>query len=125
MLHTINTTVTITYWQIGKHIVEFEQEGKERAEYGTSLLKNLSKDLTEELGKGYSYRNLRLFRQFYLTFPMIQSLISQSENSDVQNWQSAIVKSNNDFWHTLSAKSKNSIEKALFQCSWSHLGCDY
>ncbi len=120
LVHTINTTITITYWQIGKYIVEFEQDGKERAEYGTSLLKNLSKDLTEQLGKGYSYRNLRLFRQFYVTFPMMQSLISQSENSDVEIWQSPIAKSYNDFWNTLSTKSKLAVEKALLRCSWTH-----
>lgn len=56
------------YWEIGRRIVEEEQNGKERAEYGKEILQNLSKELTEEFGKGYSYRTLREIRQFYLMF---------------------------------------------------------
>ena len=57
------------YWLIGKKIVEEEQNGKEKAEYGEAVLKNLSRTLTSEFGKGFSYSNLRNFRQFYLTYP--------------------------------------------------------
>lgn len=65
----VNSVMVETYWLIGKRIVEEEQEGKERAEYGEAILKNLSIALTEEFGKGFSYANLRNFRQFYLTYP--------------------------------------------------------
>ncbi len=65
----INTAMVEAYWLIGKRIVEEEQNGKERAEYGEAVLKNLSVALTEEFGKGFSYANLRNFRQFYLTYP--------------------------------------------------------
>lgn len=58
------------YWKIGERIVEEEQNGKERAVYGIELIKNLS----EELGKGYSGRTLRDYRQFYLTFPVWEDL---------------------------------------------------
>ncbi len=75
---TINQTVTLTYWQIGEYIVEYEQKGEDRAKYGLSLLDNLSKDLETHFGKGFSVRNLRLFRQFYQTFPIWQSLIAET-----------------------------------------------
>lgn len=66
----INQTMVNAYWQLGKRIVEEEQNGKNRAGYGKQLLKQLSKSLTEEYGKGFSVQNLYGFRQFYLTFPV-------------------------------------------------------
>lgn len=66
---TINAAMVEAYWLIGKRIVEEEQKGKTRAEYGESILKNLSIALTAEFGKGFSYANLRNFRQFFLTYP--------------------------------------------------------
>jgi predicted nuclease of restriction endonuclease-like (RecB) superfamily len=57
------------YWKIGEKIVNQEQNGKERANYGEYLLKELSESLTSDFGKGFSYANLRNFRQFYLTYP--------------------------------------------------------
>lgn len=65
----VNAAMVEAYWQIGKRIVEEEQNGKERAEYGEAILKNLSIALNAEFGKGFSYANLRNFRQFYLTYP--------------------------------------------------------
>jgi predicted nuclease of restriction endonuclease-like (RecB) superfamily len=70
----INTTLLETNWNIGLHIVEFEQHGAERAEYGSQLLLTLSKDLTIKYGKGFSRSNLFQCRQFYLRFPKIQTL---------------------------------------------------
>jgi len=64
----VNTAMVQAYWNIGKRIVEEEQRGKERAEYGQGLIKNLSIALNEEFGKGFSVANLKNFRQFYLTF---------------------------------------------------------
>lgn len=66
---SINQTINEAYWRIGQRIVEEEQQGQARAEYGKSLLKNLSVALAHEFGKGFSYANLRNFRQFYLTYP--------------------------------------------------------
>lgn len=66
----INTNMVQTYWQIGQHIVEFEQGGNAKAEYGTSLLARLSKDLTLFHGKGFSLSNVKRMRQFYLVFPI-------------------------------------------------------
>jgi hypothetical protein len=64
-----NAAMVEAYWQIGRRIVEEEQGGATRAEYGTQLIRNLSRDLTGEFGKGLSIANLKNFRQFYLTFP--------------------------------------------------------
>ena len=65
----VNLAMVEAYWQIGKRIVEEEQQGKERATYGEEILQTLSKALIAEFGRGFSYANLRNFRQFYLTFP--------------------------------------------------------
>lgn len=65
----INSSMVEAYWQMGKRIVEQEQLGKERADYGTQLLKLLSRELTKEFGKGFSTNSLYYFRQFYLAFP--------------------------------------------------------
>ena len=64
----VNTAMVEAYWLVGKRIVEEEQNGKERAKYGEYLLKSLSQELTLSFGKGFTERNLRNFRQFYLTF---------------------------------------------------------
>lgn len=65
----INTAMIEAYWQIGKKIVEEEQNGQDKAEYGKKIIDLLAKDLTKSIGKSYSARNLRYFRQFYLYFP--------------------------------------------------------
>ncbi|MDR6516282.1 PDDEXK nuclease domain-containing protein [Chryseobacterium camelliae] len=72
-----NSTLLLTYWQIGKLIVEDEQKGKERAEYGSYILKNLSRQLTTEFGKGFDYTNLSNMRKFYQAFPIVDTLSQQ------------------------------------------------
>ena len=74
VFQAVNTTLVNTYWQIGRHIVEFEQGGKAKAQYGAELLDNLAKDLTAQYGKGFSRSNLFQVRMFYLKFPKIQTL---------------------------------------------------
>ena len=76
----VNSAMVEAYWEIGRRIVEEEQSGRERAEYGKEILQNLSKELTEEFGKGYSYRTLREIRQFYLMF------------SDFEKWRTVSAK---------------------------------
>lgn len=66
---TANTILVQTYWLIGRHIVEFEQNGKEKSEYGSDLLNRLSKDLTQLYGKGFGRSNLFYMRKFYQSFP--------------------------------------------------------
>lgn len=65
----INSAMVEAYWQIGRRIVEQEQRGKQRADYGEALIKELSKRLSQEFGSGFAVANLKNFRQFYLTFP--------------------------------------------------------
>ena len=69
-----NSALLETYWQIGKIIVEDEQRGKERADYGKSVLKNLANQLTLEFGKGFDDRNLNNMRAFYKAFPIWNAL---------------------------------------------------
>ena len=64
-----NQAMLLTYWYIGKRIVEQEQNGVKRAKYGEKLIQLLSKELTKDFGKGFSERNLRNFRKFYILFP--------------------------------------------------------
>ena len=71
---TINTKIVYTYWNVGKYIVEYEQKGKERADYGSELMKTLSKELFAKLGKGFSRSNLQNMRLFYLNYPKNQTL---------------------------------------------------
>ena len=71
---SVNTIQVQTYWQIGQHIVEFEQGGEARAQYGKRLLKNLATVLTAEFGKGFDASNLRYMRLFYQAFPNCDAL---------------------------------------------------
>lgn len=66
---TTNAVMTATYWEIGRRIVEYEQSGEKRAEYGERLLERLSADLVMRFGKGFSIVNLRKMRSFYLGWP--------------------------------------------------------
>lgn len=94
----INFAMVEAYWLIGKRIVEEEQQGEKRAEYGKRILETVSKELTAEFGKGFSLRSIRDFRNFYLTFPTLLSIRQ-----------------------TLSAESEHSILRTTFsKLSWSH-----
>ncbi len=72
--HSVNTILVQTYWKIGKYIVEFEQNGNQRAEYGTQLFERLSKDLTALYGKGFGRSNLLYMRKLYLNFQISGTL---------------------------------------------------
>ncbi|MDR2112905.1 MAG: DUF1016 N-terminal domain-containing protein, partial [Candidatus Accumulibacter sp.] len=66
---SVNALMTASYWEIGRRIVEFEQGGEKRAEYGNVLLKRLSGDLTARFGRGFGIYNLQQMRLFYLAWP--------------------------------------------------------
>jgi hypothetical protein len=70
----VNTAMVDAYWKIGQRIVEEEQNGEQRAAYGKQLLFELSKELSREFGKGFDERELRRMRQFYVMFPIRDSL---------------------------------------------------
>ena len=82
VVQTVNKTMVYTYFEIGRTIVEEEQKGKERAEYGKQIIKELSQKLTREFGKGFSTTNLKQMRQFYLTYSKSQTLSDQFEKFD-------------------------------------------
>lgn len=75
--HAANSAMVQAYWQIGRIIVEHEQGGKEKAEYGTGLISALAKRLTGEFGKGFTATNLKYMRQFYLAFPIGHTVCDQ------------------------------------------------
>ena len=94
VLTTVNSVMTLTYYEIGRQIVEEEQNGKNRASYGKELLKNISKKLTVEFGKGFSERNLRLFRKFYQVYSVDeiwQSMIAKSQTDNMLSWTHYII----------------------------------
>lgn len=76
-ISAVNTSLLMANWHTGQYIVEFEQKGQIKAEYGKQLLTNLAKDLTHRLGKGYSRSNLFNMRLFYIHFPKIQTVSGQ------------------------------------------------
>ncbi len=76
--YTVNVAMVRAYWNIGKNIIEEEQAGKRRAEYGQKLIEALSKKLSKEFGKGFDASNLMRMRQFYLLFPKSAALRHQS-----------------------------------------------
>lgn len=73
MLTTVNTAMVQAYWHVGKLMVD-AQGGEERATYGDELIKRISKRLTDEFGKGFSPRNIRNMRMFYLSYPIWQTV---------------------------------------------------
>lgn len=87
---SINTILTATYWEIGHRIVEYEQAGKDRAQYGEELLIRLSKDLTARFGKGFGLTNLKMIRRFFITY---QNRVKGQAASDLLQGKAKIKKS--------------------------------
>jgi len=108
VLRTVNSTMAYTYFEIGRMIVEEEQSGKDRAEYGKQILKGLSKDLTNEFGKGFSLVNLENMRKFYQTYSISSSMMT---NLQIQKSQSLTGVSENQ-------KSQSLI--SFFKLTWTH-----
>ncbi|MCC8070580.1 MAG: DUF1016 N-terminal domain-containing protein [Bacteroidales bacterium] len=71
---TVNTTLVNTYWQVGRHIVEYEQGGAERAEYSKGVINYLAEHLTRDFGAGFNATNLRLMRRLFICFPNQRTL---------------------------------------------------
>jgi hypothetical protein len=144
----INSHLTLRNWLIGYYIVEFEQKGKDRAKYGAKLLQNLAEELNED---GLSYRNLRLYRQFYISYPQVGSYLPVFFQKNTQIGQPVSVQlqllensgttlqnipekkpriANNQgdtIWHSVSAKSNRDnlplipAEKLLYKLSFTHI----
>ena len=111
---TVNQTMIITNWKLGQYIVEFEQNGKHRAEYGAQLVKRLSIDLTKSFGGGFSYRNLQLFKKFYSLFPIMQTVSAQLEMDKMNSF------THSQKVHTPSALFEDKLLKSINNLSWSH-----
>lgn len=97
----VNASAIETYWRVGKRIVEEEQKGRLRAEYGTQLLQILSKELTSEFGKGFTERNLRNFRQFYVQFPDFEIWHTRVPNLTWSHFRALLPVDNQDarYWY--------------------------
>lgn len=81
----VNQALTLRNWLIGAYIVEYEQNGADRAEYGEMLLARLAKDCSKLYGRGFARRNIELWRRLYLTYPMAQTLSAQSFRQSLAN----------------------------------------
>jgi predicted nuclease of restriction endonuclease-like (RecB) superfamily len=102
-VRSVNVVLTSTYWLVGQRIVEHEQSGSKRAVYGEALLKLLAQDLTARLGRGFSERNIRQMRLFYLGWPIRQTVSAKLAKAGIRQ--------------TLSAKSSSWPK---FPLPWSH-----
>ncbi|AXB57192.1 PDDEXK nuclease domain-containing protein [Flavobacterium fluviale] len=111
VLRTVNSTMTITYFEIGRIIVEEEQNGKDRAEYGKQLLQSLSQQLTKEFGKGFSVDNLSNMRKFYLTFSISESL---TRILQIKKTQSVTAEFNKVDYQTLASFFKLTFTHYVF-----------
>lgn len=104
----VNNTIVRTYWEIGRHIVEFEQKGNAKAEYGSDTLNHLSTDLTRLFGSGFSRSNVFYIRKLYLEYPKIQTV------SELLSWSHYIE----------LLKISDPLERSFYEkeCISSHWG---
>lgn len=145
---TANTAMVLAYWNIGKKIVEL-QGGEERAEYASDFIKELSKRLTTDFGKGFTVTNLRYMRQFYLTFPNHHSLRGElnwtqyrqllkvtdnnarlfyMEECAKSNWSSRqLERQINSFFYErlLASKNKEQVKEEIFSLEPSKQPTDF
>lgn len=127
---SVNCLMTATYWEVGRRIVEFEQQGSVRAEYGEELLLRLGKDLTEKHGRGFGWRNLASMKAFYLCHSKILQTVSAKsfDRDEKQILQTSSAKLPAPISATVSRKSFDASDwlhflEALaqrFPLPWSH-----
>lgn len=125
VVRSVSSIMVQTYFELGKRIVEHEQEGREHSNYGEYLLERLSQDLTAEFGKGYSKRNLELIRKFYHTYRNAKSPISQNiswthnlqlmriSNKDERNFYEVETVANNWSVRELTRQINSSLYERL------------
>ena len=129
---SVNCIMTAAYWLIGRRIVEFEQKGKRRAEYGEALIEKLAGDLSAFYGKGFSIRNVWQMKAFYLAWPILQTVSAESEDCEILQTVSAesslpdIARSFSLPWSAyvrlLSVKNENArrfYETEALRAGWS------
>lgn len=114
---TVNVIMTATYWQVGRHIIEFEQAGEHRAGYGEQLLDKLSADLNKRFGRGFSTDNLETMRLFYLAYLKAREI---SETPSRKLFPSSFGPVTAEISETVSRKFNLSLLAEKFPLSWSH-----
>ena len=129
-VRSVNVVMTATYWEMGRRIVQHEQAGSQRANYGVELMQRLAIDLTERYGRGFGQRNISSMRSFYMAYPNILQTVSAK-------WQDSIralptkASGRNTILQTVSAKSRSSFGQPItagyfealahaFPLPWSH-----
>lgn len=110
IISNVNSTMTKTYFLIGKRIVEEEQDGNKRAEYGKKLMKTLSEKLTKEFGRGFSQRNLEQMRTFYLRYSISQTVSAEFKLS----WSHYLI-----LMRIEDINARNFYEIEAFENNWS------
>ena len=121
-IRSVDHERTLMYWYIGKHIVEEEQQGKERAEYGNYIIKYLSQSLEPIYGSGYSMRQLYLFVQFYKAFPIVNAVRSQLNWTQYRNLSRIEDEQKREFYiaesiknHWTSRQLERQINSSLYE----------
>jgi predicted nuclease of restriction endonuclease-like (RecB) superfamily len=125
---SLNAVLTTAYWQIGRRIVEHEQQGRRRARYGGQLIERLSQDLTAKHGRGFSQRNLEQMRAFYLGWEIAQTPSAQCEarvicsalSSESGGPEFETPSGKPEIAQTVSAQLTNGLIPVTFPLSWSH-----
>jgi predicted nuclease of restriction endonuclease-like (RecB) superfamily len=106
----VNFIMVRAYWLVGRRIVQEEQNGKERAEYGKEVIKNVAKEISADFDKNFTERRVREIRQFYLTFSFNNLWHSLGAGNEIEKW------------HSLSAEFENETQYYLFKrLSWTHI----
>jgi hypothetical protein len=115
---SVNAVLTAAYWLIGHRIVEFEQAGEKRAEYGSALIERLTADLTPRFGRGFSRQNIQQMRLFYLFYPAEQ--IRQTLSGELgQPLRQPICQTESGKLQTVSAESVLRSAATCFPLPWS------
>lgn len=112
---SVNTIMTRTYWEVGRRIVEHEQQGRRRAKYGEALIEQLASDLTTKFGRGFSQSNLWQMREFYLLWPILQTVSGESHPSELVSEEPSKLQ-------TVSGplREHQETQRQRFPLPWSH-----
>jgi len=122
VVREINKTQVLAYWEIGREIVEFEQKGKIRGEYGKRLIERLSKDMIEKFGRGFSTTNLKMMRLFYQSFPIRQTVSDESQKAQTSSYKFEPMLSWSHYCELLKIEeslARSFYEKEAIQNNWS------
>ena len=123
-IRAVDNERTLMYWTIGKRIFEEEQQGKDRADYGTYLIKFLSNELKPEFGSGFSYRQLNWYRQFYRIFPIVSALRTQLNWTQYKLLLSIDSEDKREFYIAESVKNNwtsRQLERQINSSLWERL----